>query len=91
MSALNTSVTCDICGNDPDYKMSSSTFRPVQCTEATIKDKTSINGFLYFATDSKKIYLGKEGKFLPMGGSTGIYYGNRTPEEGEADSEVTSF
>lgn len=91
MSVLNTSEPCNICGNDPDYKMSSSTFRPVQCTENILKNKSPVNGFLYFATDSKKIYLGKEGKFLPMGGSTGIYYGTRVAEEGEADSEVTSF
>lgn len=91
MDTLNNSVACEICGNDPAYKVTNAAFRPVQCTEAMLKDRTPINGFLYFAIDSKKIYLGKEGQFLPMGGNSGIYYGLRTPEEGESDSEDVLF
>lgn len=74
-----------------NYQNSNFAFRPVQCTETSIKDKTATNGFLYFTTDSKKIYLGKNGKFLPMGGNSGIYYGNRVALDGEVDSEVTIF
>lgn len=61
MDTLNNSVACEICGNDPAYKVTNAAFRPVQCTEAMLKDRTPINGFLYFAIDSKKIYLGKKG------------------------------
>ncbi|MBQ7820106.1 MAG: hypothetical protein IJ341_10465 [Bacteroidales bacterium] len=51
-------------------------FRPVQGTDAQILSKEYNEGWVYFATDSKKIYLdaGGENK-LPMGGNSGIYYG----------------
>lgn len=73
----------------------SKVFRPVHCTEKKLFSETApitpIDGYLYFATDTKKIYLGKDDKFLPMGGNSGIYYGRRTPADGEADLEDTEF
>lgn len=77
------------------YNLTSNVFRPVQCTEAKLfadnNPITPINGYVYFATDTKKIYLGTDEKFLPMGGNSGFYYGQRNPEEGEADSENKTF
>ena len=51
-------------------------FRPVQGTDAQILSKGYNEGWVYFATDSKKIYLDAMGENkLPMGGNSGIYYG----------------
>ena len=52
-------------------------FRPVQCRERDLKDKTPVNGFLYFTTDTNKIFLGRNGEFVSMGGASGVYYGKR--------------
>ena len=53
-------------------------FRPVRCTSNDIKDIPSQNGFVYFTTDTKKIYCGvADGKYLMMGGNSGIAYGTR--------------
>lgn len=66
-------------------------FRPVQGSEHDIKNSSPVEGYLYFATDTKKIYLAKEGNYLPMGGNSGIYYGNRLITEEEEILELTSF
>ena len=66
-------------------------FRPVRATESKLENASPVDGFIYFTTDSKKIYLGTEDKYLPMGGNSGIYYGKRVPAEGESESEVTMF
>jgi hypothetical protein len=50
-------------------------FNPVQCTEAKFKEMTATNGYLYFVTDKKKMYLGKDGKMVPMCASSGFFYG----------------
>ena len=45
-------------------KESNSIFRPVRCYENDIENKPSVNGFLYFNMDTKKIYYGiQEGKY----------------------------
>ena len=66
-------------------------FRPVLITEEQLKTNDVIDGFLYFATDSRKIYLGDNDEYLSMGGNSGVYYGIREPEEGEEDLESTLF
>lgn len=68
------------------------TFRPVRGEEHKIKATTPTEGFLYFSTDTKKIFMAKDGQFVPMGGNSGIYYGSRelTDEEKE-DTELTTF
>ena len=66
-------------------------FRPVQGSEHDIKNSSPVEGYLYFATDTKKIFLAKEGNYLPMGGNSGIYYGNRIITEEEEILELTSF
>lgn len=65
-------------------------FRPVKCQQSDIDGKiTPINGYLYFTLDTQKIYFGTNSEFLPMGGSSGIYYTNKT--FGEEASEDLSF
>lgn len=66
-------------------------FRPVLITEEKLKTNDVIDGYLYFATDSRKIYLGENNEYLSMGGNSGVYYGNREPLEGEEDLESTEF
>ena len=44
-----------------------SAFRPVRCTEQQLAGKEAIEGFVYFTTDTKKIYCGTNGEYLPMG------------------------
>ena len=52
-------------------------FRPVFCNEQVIKKKQAepLNGHVYFTTDTKKIFLGQNGNFLPMCSSSGFFYG----------------
>lgn len=74
-----------------------SVFRPVRCVEDDIdpvKGRPSVNGFVYFTTDTKKIYLGvPEGKYIMMGGSSGVFYGSRqlTDDEKYGDEAFFSF
>lgn len=65
-------------------------FRPVKDTEKKILASDPIEGKLYFATDTKKIYLADKEDFLPMGGNSGIYYGNMVLDY-EPDSDQEDF
>lgn len=58
-------------------------FRPVVCTESAIASHDPIKGFVYFATDSQKIYYGDNDEYIPMGGNSGIYYSNKTFTESD--------
>lgn len=60
-------------------------FRVVRGTEAAIQDRPTEEGYLYFSTDTKKIYMGKNGEKLPMGGNSGIYYGIRDSKPTDTD------
>lgn len=66
-------------------------FQPVQGTEKFIKQTEPKNGYIYFATDTKKIYCGKNGEFISMGGNSGIYYGNRTLTDDEKYGDQSFF
>ena len=66
-------------------------FRPVKCLEKDLENKPPINGFVYFTTDTKKIYCGTQNSYLLMGGTSGIYYGQRIFTEDETDTEEISF
>lgn len=55
-------------------------FYPVQCLDETFQTLAAQEGHVYFVTDKKKIYLGKDGKKIPMCSSSGIFYGNKNPE-----------
>lgn len=65
-------------------------FRPVIGTNAQILDQTPTAGYVWFATDSKKIYYSDGTSFLSMGGNTGIYYGIKEIPE-DTDTEQTDF
>lgn len=57
--------------------MSKFPFRPVQGPEAKINAHNIEDGYVYYATDSGKIFLDTNGKRIAMGGSgVAIYYGN---------------
>lgn len=65
-------------------------FRPVKCTEEALETGSPREGYVYFATDSQKIYLGNNGEFLAMGGSSsGVYYAEKTFED--SDAEAANF
>ena len=67
-------------------------FRPVKGLEKTILNSNPEAGKLYFAIDTKKIYLADNEDFLPMGGNSGIYYGNMTLDyEPDTDQENFEF
>lgn len=50
-------------------------FYPVQCTDEIFQTLTAQEGYLYFVTDKKKIYLGKNKTMIPMCANSGIFYG----------------
>ena len=51
-------------------------FRVIRGSENNINQIGYKDGQVYFATDTKKIYLDAKNQRIPMGGNTGIYYGN---------------
>lgn len=71
-------------------------FRAAQGKESNIMKTEYNEGWLYFATDSKKIYLDANGiPKLPMGGNSGVYYGKLEHEdvvpEGQVEFEFTLY
>jgi len=52
----------------------------VQCTSEIFNNLKPTNGFLYFLTDTKQIYLGKNNEFVNMCGGLNIVYGNKIIE-----------
>ena len=64
-------------------------FLPARGKEENILKSTPINGMVWFATDTRKIYYSNGESFISMGGNSGIYYGQmrpaETPEEGQKD------
>jgi hypothetical protein len=53
-------------------------FIPVQGPEAKIlSNGTAENGHVYFTTDTKKIFLGKNGEFIPFSGGHSFFYGDK--------------
>lgn len=55
-------------------------FNPVQCTKDTFDTILAQEGYVYFITDAKKIFLGKDGEKIPMCASSGIFYGHKPIE-----------
>ena len=78
--------------NLKDTKVS---FRPVKTTETELEQIGAQKGYLYFTTDTQKIYLGMgHGEKLSMGGNTGIYYANKEinyPEDGTEPEKTVYF
>lgn len=55
-------------------------FNPVQCTWDKFETLTAQDGFVYFVTDKKKLFLGKNKEMIPMCASSGIFYGKKPVE-----------
>ena len=71
-------------------------FRPVRTLESKIgTDIPVTDGYLYFTTDTQKIFLGMpDGSKLSVGGNTGIFYGKKEieyPEDGNAPNPEVIF
>ena len=51
-----------------DYKEVKYPFRPVKCTEDKILDNliAPVDGYIYFTTDTQKLFLGHESRFMEM-------------------------
>ena len=73
--------------------MSKTPFLPVRGTDASIHQQEPINGRVWFATDTRKIYYSNGESFVSMGGNSGIYYGRMqldyTPEENEKEFDFS--
>ena len=70
--------TYDTAGNVP--------FHPVKGTESEIfNNYEPTEGYVYFALDTKRIFYGdeKNNQFLPMGGNSGIYFGQKEVSSGD--------
>ena len=65
-------------------------FRVVKGLEKNIPDEL-YEGYLYFTTDTKKIYLDTAQQRLSMGGNSGIYYGDADFGEVDTDQRIFSF
>lgn len=69
--------------------MSNVKFRPVRGTEESIINAPVREGRVYFATDSGRMYMDKDGLRIPIGGGTsGIHYGNKHYAEPPSDSQI---
>ena len=64
-------------------------FRPMRGVESKILASEPVEGYVWFATDTRKIFYSNGTDFIPMGGNSGIYYGKmvlpETPEEGQVE------
>jgi hypothetical protein len=60
-----------------EYNTTEQIFRPVKCTEDKLNSLETRNGYLYFTTDTKKLFLGNENKKIQMCESKGFYYGKK--------------
>lgn len=72
--------------------MNNVVFTPVRGREDTILTLPYKEGSLYFSTDTKKIFFDTNGKNkMPMGGSSGIYFGVRQITEEEQTASRIVF
>ena len=62
------------------YEKLDNVFRPVRGTEEKINEFPITNGYIYFATDTGRIYMDKNGERIAVGGGKGasIYYSTAT-------------
>ena len=70
--------------------MSDIRFKPVRGTDEQIQNLAYTEGAVYFATDTKKIYMDADDTRRPMGGNSGIYFGSM-PEDENADTDKVDF
>ena len=71
--------------------MANIAFRPVKCLETALDTMTPVEGHVVFTTDTNKIYMVHNGEFKMMGGSSGVFYGNRTLTEDEKYGDEVFF
>lgn len=62
------------------YNQTENVFRPVKTTEDKLASLDTINGYLYFTTDTQKVFLGHNNEKLEMCASKGFYYGKKLVE-----------
>jgi hypothetical protein len=55
-------------------------FNPIQCSSKTFSKLTPQEGYLYFVTDTKQMFLGKDGAFIDMCGGINLVYGEKEIE-----------
>lgn len=74
------------------YLPISSIFRPVRGTQTKIDNFPITDGYVYFATDSGRIYLDKDGERINVGGGAGasIFYAEAN-NDFEKDAETGRF
>lgn len=61
-------------------------FQPVRGYYNVINASARVEGKVYFAIDTRKIYYDNGEKLIPMGGNSGVFYANK-----DASVEITSF
>ncbi len=67
-------------------------FNVVKGTEASIKSCRPIKGYLWFATDTRKIYYSDGVDFISMGGNSSVFYGTLTwGKDDQPDSDQVEF
>lgn len=70
-------------------------FKPVRITEKKLNASEIKDGYVYFTTDTQKIFLGlADGTKLSMGGNTGIFYGKKEinyPNDGKKPNPKVIF
>jgi len=62
-------------------------FRPVRGTESQIEMQTISDGYVYFATDSGRIYLDQDGERITMGGAGIAWYYAYQPEVAQDEND----
>lgn len=70
-----------------DYKEVKYSFRPVKCTEDKMASALPVNGYIYLTTDTQKLFLGHENKFMEMCAAKGFYYGQKNIEYDNSGNE----
>ncbi len=69
-------------------------FNPIQCTSKVFKELDAQDGFVYFLTDTKQMFMAKDGKFINMCGGINIHYGTKEIEyenSGQAPDPNVTF
>ena len=66
-------------------------FHPAVGSESVILKQEPREGWVWFATDSKKIYYSDGNTHLPMGGNSSIFYGTKSFEDEIVDEGQTEF
>lgn len=69
-------------------RISTDRFTPIRGTEAKILASTPTKGYVWFATDTKKIYYSDGEQFISMGGNSSIFYGRMILSETPDDTQT---